>query len=65
MRIEEKRIRTYLKLPPKEKLRHLLEYKLFVKKATLPREKKILIELKLRKENFYLDEPPPSMTSSE
>ncbi len=64
MKIEERRIRAYMKLTARDKLRHLLEYKIFVKKATMKEEKQILIELKHRTDYPHSDRPP-SITSSE
>ncbi|GEM_PF-6111262 len=64
MNIEELRIKNYMKLSAKRKLRFLLEYKLFVKKATSSNDKKLLIMLK-KKDNSYRDEFPPSIMNSE
>ena len=64
MRIEERRIRNYIKLSAKQKLRFLLEYKVFVKKATTEKDKKLLLMLK-KKSGSYSEELPPSMMNSE
>ncbi len=63
MRLNKKRIKDYIKLSAKQKLRFLLEYKIFVKKATTDTDKKLLIMLK--KEGHYSVESPPSMMNSE
>ena len=53
MKPEERRIRAYIKLSAKEKLRYLLEYKVFVQKATLKLDKEILIKLIQTKSPSY------------
>ena len=64
MNIEKDKMKRYMRLAPGEKLRFLLEYKIFVEKATGNTEKRLLITIK-KKEGNYFEESPPFMTNSE
>ena len=64
MDTEREKIKRYMSIPPSKKLRFLLEYKIFVKKATGNIEKKLLITIK-EKEKDYFEASPPFIINSE
>lgn len=64
MEIDKNKIKEYMKIPPKEKLRFLLQYKIFIEKTTGNTEKKMLIFLK-RKKIDYSSDSPGFITNSE
>ncbi len=64
MKAEKERIRVYMSKSAGEKLKFLLHYKIFVKKATSIQNKELLVTLKKRVD-YPSSDFPPSITSSE